>query len=399
MTVNKEVKVPRTNLILNLPGFAIKKVSGFQPLEIEIKYTGVLRCCHCDSKHVRKKDSFVRLVNHELIGHKRTVLKFRAYKLYCNDCKRYGNHRYPGIGKYQRSTNRLQTQVFHQHTQGISQKDLSETFKKGKATIERWYHKHYQLAKKELERESCPTVLGIDEHFFSRKQGFATTLCDLRKNKIFDIVKGRSDEELSNYLQELPGKERVKVVCMDLSPTYRAIIKKYFPNANIVADRFHVIRLLLHHCIMTYKGLSSKIKNNRGILSALRTRPDRLTETKRKRRNEIFKENEAIRVIYQFQQELHALLMNKSVTHSKCKTLIPELLRMIKELKNSPFKHLAKLGRTLHNWREEIARMWRFTKSNGITEGFHRKMKLIQRRAYGFRNFENYRTRVRVLCC
>ncbi|WP_083502793.1 transposase [Legionella cincinnatiensis] len=35
----------------------------------------------------------------------------------------------------------------------------------------------------------------------------------------------------------------------------------------------------------------------------------------------------------------------------------------------------------------------------GITEGFHRKMKLIQRRAYGFRNFENYRTRVRVLCC
>ncbi|MDP3561147.1 MAG: transposase [Legionellaceae bacterium] len=36
--------------------------------------------------------------------------------------------------------------------------------------------------------------------------------------------------------------------------------------------------------------------------------------------------------------------------------------------------------------------------SNGITEGFHRKMKLIQGRAYGFRNFENYRIRVRVLC-
>ena len=46
----------------------------------------------------------------------------------------------------------------------------------------------------------------------------------------------------------------------------------------------------------------------------------------------------------------------------------------------------------------EIARMFRFSKNNGITEGFHRKMKLIQRRAYGFRNFENYRLRVRVLC-
>nr|WP_269458315.1 transposase [Legionella waltersii] len=54
---------------------------------------------------------------------------------------------------------------------------------------------------------------------------------------------------------------------------------------------------------------------------------------------------------------------------------------------------------TFHLWKEEIVTMWRFSKSNGITEGFHRKMKLIQHRAYGFRNFENYRTRVRVLCC
>ncbi len=37
-------------------------------------------------------------------------------------------------------------------------------------------------------------------------------------------------------------------------------------------------------------------------------------------------------------------------------------------------------------------------RNNGITEGFHRKMKLIQRRAYSFKDFENYRLRVRVLC-
>jgi transposase len=42
--------------------------------------------------------------------------------------------------------------------------------------------------------------------------------------------------------------------------------------------------------------------------------------------------------------------------------------------------------------------MWRFTRNNGITEGFHTKMELIQRRAYGFRNFSNYRLRVIVMC-
>ncbi|WP_148654504.1 transposase, partial [Legionella pneumophila] len=68
------------------------------------------------------------------------------------------------------------------------------------------------------------------------------------------------------------------------------------------------------------------------------------------------------------------------------------------DLRQSAFQSLRTLGNTLFKWREEVVRMLRFTKNNGITEGFHRKMKLIQRRAYGFRNFENYRLRVRVLC-
>jgi transposase len=73
-------------------------------------------------------------------------------------------------------------------------------------------------------------------------------------------------------------------------------------------------------------------------------------------------------------------------------------LRAVVELSQSGRAHLVSLGDTLHSWSEEIARMWRFTRSNGITEGFHNKMETISRQAYGFRNFENYRQRVQVLC-
>ena len=45
------------------------------------------------------------------------------------------------------------------------------------------------------------------------------------------------------------------------------------------------------------------------------------------------------------------------------------------------------LGKTLDSWSKEVVRMFRFTKNNGITEGFHNKMEMISRRAYGFRNF------------
>ena len=93
-------------------------------------------------------------------------------------------------------------------------------------------------------------------------------------------------------------------------------------------------------------------------------------------------------------------LMNEKMCKFKdCKRrLIPKLLKYIELLKGCGFILFRKLGKTIENWQEEIGRMFRFTRSNGITEGLHRKMKLIQRRAYGFRNFENYRLRIKVLC-
>jgi len=71
---------------------------------------------------------------------------------------------------------------------------------------------------------------------------------------------------------------------------------------------------------------------------------------------------------------------------------------MIAELKACCLDATTTPGTTLESWSEEIIRMWRFTRSNGITEGFHRKTKLIQRRAYGFRNFKNDGPRVIAQC-
>jgi hypothetical protein len=89
----------------------------------------VPRCVYCDDKKLRKKASYIREVKHETIGHRRTLLRFKAYKFYCYNCRIYFNQQFEGIGKYQRATERLHYQVFHQHTQGVSQQDLSKDFK------------------------------------------------------------------------------------------------------------------------------------------------------------------------------------------------------------------------------------------------------------------------------
>ena len=58
-------------------------------------------------------------------------------------------------------------------------------------------------------------VLGIDEHFFTKKKGFATTFVDLKNHKVFDVTLGRSERSLRSYLRRLPGKDHVQVVVMD----------------------------------------------------------------------------------------------------------------------------------------------------------------------------------------
>ena len=106
-----------------------------------------------------------------------------------------------------------------------------------------------------------------------------------------------------------------------------------------------------------------------------------------------------LEAIYRFKQRLCYLLLNKHRTRKQCEQLAPRVLRAIYQLRQAQVRQLITLGETLASWSEEIAAMWRFTHNNGITEGFHTKLEVLQRQAYGFRNFDNYRLRVKVLCC
>ena len=102
--------------------------------------------------------------------------------------------------------------------------------------------------------------------------------------------------------------------------------------------------------------------------------------------------------IYGFKQRLCYLLLKKHRTRRPCQQLALRFLRAISQLRQAELPQLATLGETSLPGPEEIGSMWRFTRNNGITEGFHTKMEVLQRQAYGFRNFNNYRLRVKVLC-
>jgi len=353
-------------------------------------------CCGADRLH--SKGRYQRRVRHLEAFGRPVLLRIQCRRYRCLRCAKSFVQPLPGIVSGRQSSEPYRQRIYQQHRDGISGRVLAHCARLGSATVERIYHQFTQ--RKAAERESlvCPTVLGIDEHSVHTGQRFATTFCNLRTHCVFDVVEGRRTEDLEAFLMRLKGRDAVKVVCIDLSSSYRYLIRRYFPKAKIVADRFHVVRMVQHHFMELFRALEPEIKYERGSLAALRTKPVNLTEKRRFKLRQLFAQNPALEPIYEQMQKVLRLLRRKTQTARQCRRLAPQLLRIMEELKSSRFRAMKTLAQTLRSWQEEIACMWRFSKNNGITEGFHRKMKLIQRRAYGFRNFNNYRLRVIAEC-
>jgi transposase len=388
-----------SEILLGLPQYEITAIdrSG-GTITIAARYRGPVACPDCGGSLLRNRGWCRRTVRHEDWGFRRCVLRVQVRKRQCLDCGRFFRQQTPGIQPFQRASESFQEMVFQQHLDGINRSCLGRRKGIGAATVQRYFLRRLQRRARQDHPPVCPKVLGIDEHFFTRRKGYATTFCDLQNHRIYDIALGRSEAALESYFLHLEGKEQVRVVCMDLAVVYRALVKKQFPRAVIVADRFHVIRLVNQHFLACWREIDPVGSKNRGLLSLMRRHRHNLKPEQEIRLLTYLAQRPALELIYRFKQRLCYLLLKKHKTKRQCQKLIPRFLRAVDQLRDSGLAQLVALGDTLHSWAEEIVRMWRFTRSNGITEGFHNKMETISRQAYGFRNFENYRLRVKVVC-
>lgn len=389
----------RSEAVLGLPEYQVTGIEHQQGrVTISAAHVAAVACPDCNGTSLRSKGRRKRRIRHETWGERHTWMEVESRKWRCRQCGRTFWERLTGILPGKRATERFRHSIFQQHWDGINRSRLSQREGIGSATVERWSIDFLQREAAERRNALCPAVLGIDEHFFTRRKGYATTFCDLKGHKVFDVVLGRSEASLEEYLKRLPGRERVRIICMDLSPVYRAIARKYFPNGKIVADRFHVIRLINHHFLACWREIDPVASKQRGLVSLMRRHRHHLKPEQRTRLEKYLSEHPLLKIIYRFKQKLCYLLLKKHRTRKQCEKLAPRFLSAVEQLRQFPKPQLAQLGETLHNWSEEIVRMWRFSRSNGITEGFHTKMEVLQRQAYGFRNFAHYRLRVRAMC-
>lgn len=355
-------------------------------------------CPQCRSSTLKLYDHYSRqaaFINDE--GARRTLLiKAKRYK--CQHCTYLFREPIEGLLPKKRSSEQYRQAIAHEYIKSVNNKTIALEFNLSQSTVERIIHERVELKIKEALSYPAPLIIGIDEHSIHKGRKFATTIADLANHRVYDIIEGKSLASLESRLKSYQDRDKVNMVCMDLSHSYRSIVRRCFPNAKIVADRFHVIKMIQYHFMEFCKQAQESIRWKKPIIYPLRKKASNLKPREQQTLNHLFEKNPAIGICYEFKEQLCDLLLLKTQTMKQCRRHIRKLKEIMGMLSHQAPLELQKIGATLRTWYAPIIRMWRFSKNNGITEGFHRKMKLIQRRAYGYRNFENYRLRVLVEC-
>jgi transposase len=238
--------------------------------------------------------------------------------------------------------------------------------------------------------------VGIDEHFFRRgKQGFrdfVTVVVDQKNHRLMEVVEGRTIAELEAALAHIPGRENVRTVAIDMSGPYRSFARRFFPSARIVADKFHVLRLLTPAINRHRKAITGDVRTNPIRRLLLRNGRD-LDAHARWALRTWLSAHPALRELYDAKEALAAFYRVRS-----SKQAAHTLTALTDRLARSALPELQTLRRTLLAWRHEVLAYFVTRATNGMTEGFNGKAKLVKRRAYGYRSFRNYRLRLLNAC-
>ena len=178
----------------------------------------------------------------------------------------------------------------------------------------------------------------------------------------------------------------------DIPDGYRNFARDFFPNAQLVADKFHVLRLITPAIHRYIKQLALG-RDALPLYRLLRRNPFKLTPELRWRLRTWLADKPALRELWAVKEAVHRLYRIRG--HARAKRALTALTDT---MARSSLPEVQTLRNTLMRWRREVLAYFVCRLTNARTEGFNGKAKLVIRRAYGYKSFRNYRLRLLNSC-
>ncbi|VAW64584.1 Mobile element protein [hydrothermal vent metagenome] len=103
--------------------------------------------------------------------------------------------------------------------------------------------------------------IGVDEVARAKGHDYMTVVYDMLEGHLIWVETGRTSDVFSQFLKQLPSETAacIEAVAMDMGPAYQKSVRDCLPNADIVFDRFHVMKL---HAIRMPFGSGLAIQQN-----------------------------------------------------------------------------------------------------------------------------------------
>jgi transposase len=377
-------------------------------LEVHVESSFPRACFHCGSVAVVGHGRCRRRIRDRSLG-RPTVLVWHQRRVCCSDCGRTSRERHLSLAGRRSVTARFHHQLFEE----ACRRPFSEVAADHGVSHYRVVEAFDTLAPEAVGPVGRPRVLALDESAFRRRLQFHTVLFDPEARRALSLVGGRDQHAAELLLFSLSGQVRagVETVVMDCHWPFWKAVMEVLPHARVVADKFHVLRSI-DRATNRVRVRAGHQKNFRGRDGGTARQQNPRNDPRvygarwafAKRRHSLgAKEMATLEVVFERHPDVAVAWMMKEAFAAIYEA--PDRVEAERRLAvwehNIPAAGLDELTatwRTLQWWREPILAHFDDRQTNGFAEGVTNKVKVMKRRAYGFRNAERYGLKVLLTC-
>lgn len=349
-------------------------------------------CPKCATKSSSVHDRrWVKVIDHPIRG-SGVYLEVLKRRFRCPNCKSVFTEPLHGVRKGFRTTERFRRGLRWACENFADLKKVERAFRCSSWLVYKVFYEQLELRAKQREYP-WPKTIGIDEHSVKRnkttkRKDFATLIVDYTNDRIFEVGDGKTADGLKFQFDRIEGRENVKNVVLDLCDPFKKFAREMFPNARLVADKFHVLRLLTPSLNVRRKEITGDQRSNPVRKLLLRNGKD-LEYFERRALHAWLDFHPVVKEVYFYKEALHRFYRINGLNKAS-----RALTHLTDQMAHSKLKEIKTLRKTLMKWRNEILAYFETKLTNGKTEGYNRLAKGLQYRAFGYRSVKNYRLRL-----
>lgn len=359
------------------------------------------KCHNCQgqmAKYDFQKESKIPYL--ECAGYK-ILIRLRKRRFRCKDCGKIAVSETSLVKKNHQIATIVKQKITQKLIEKLPMTIIAESLYVSTSTVIRQLHKF----KFKTDLNYLPEHMSWDEYSFKKgKMSFIAQDYDTRK--ILAILDGRTQATIRNHFLRYSRetRSRVKVITMDMFSPYYDIARKLFPNAKIVLDRFHIVQHLSRAMNRVRIQIMNQFDRKSHEYKALKRywkliQQDSYTLSRKRFYRPTFQSHltnkEILEKLLSYSQDLrdHYELYQLLLFHFQEKhadyffELITESISAVNPIFQTIF-------RSFLRDQDKIINALELPYSNAKLEATNNLIKVIKRNAFGFRNFENFKTRI-----